>query len=359
MQEIIRDLLDTIRSSAAALSDAALTLVAGFGTLEFVRYAMTSSDPFSGGFRPAEFIRIILTIIVTAFICTNLYGLALQLMEYFMQIIGKTGKIENIKTYVYDPVSLVFMATDDVLTPLARYIEDKSSGFMGGVKNLHLVIGYFIACLVVGGVFAIAALQLTLAVIELHLVAAFGTVLLPFQVCKWTESVGGSRVYMALAGQIIKVGMLCFMAGLATGFFKEHVIGNMASYDEIGLSYFAYLVVVSLLLGALISSAGGVANAIMTGSPAFDGRRAMTAGFGMAMSGMAGVKKMMPWIGKLAGKVGNSLSNKAWAGAAKNIQSTSKAAQLKAGGGAAGAGQAKGGLNRAFKERLENRKNEK
>lgn len=240
----------------------------------------------------------IMSIGVMFFIINNFAELAYSFERSISQIAIKIVPGVEPKMLISPSAMLEFMKTN-VFDKLDKLIEESTS-WQTGLK-LQIFYGFTTICVTI--CFCIIAGQIGLAYIFFHLTVLMGLVLMPFNMFEHTKFIG-AKVFPAITGAAIKIGMITILAGVVVNVFDKVLSINFP--EKANMGFLISLISVSGMSAFLSIQAPKIATGLLSGMPALS---------------FSGIVQNLTGFGRAASQGGKILANRAsvMASATKNV----------------------------------------
>ena len=216
--------------------------------------------------------------------------------------------------------SKIVMKGIEVCVGLLDYIHKLSVGPLEFFAHFDAILMALIACIGVLIAFVVLAVEVTVVVIEFHIVTLIAFVTIPFGVLTQTAFLSERAIgYVASVG--IKLMALAIVISIGSKIFDTYTVSlDPDIYEDIGLLLGA---VVMVMLALKIPA---IAGALISGGPQLNS--------GSALAGAAGVAAGVAGVG-LAGRMAGGAVAGAWSGGASKV-AAARAASGGLQGGASG-----------------------
>jgi type IV secretion system protein TrbL len=237
------------------------------------------------------------------------------------------GGAMNLGDFLNSPSKIV-MKGIAVCVSLFDYIQKLAPGPVEFFAHFATILMALIACIGVLLAFVLLAIEVTVVVIEFHIVTLIAFVTVPFGILTQTSFLSERAIgYVVSVG--IKLMALAIVISIGSNIFNGYTVSSDPDiYEEVGL----LLAAVVLLMLALKIPA--IAGALISGGPQLSA--------GSAVAGAAGIAAGVAGIG-LAGRMAGG----AVAAGARSVSAARAAAGAIPGGGPAGSPGAPGGTGAA------------
>ncbi len=219
--------------------------------------------------------------------------------------------------------SKVVMAGVTVVKDLMLYIQKLAPGPVEFFAHITAILMALIACIGVLIAFVLLAIEVTVVVIEFHIVTLIAFVTVPFGVLTQTSFMSERAIgYVVSVG--IKLMALAIVVSLGTTVFNNYTVSTDPTInEEVGLLLVGAVVMVMLAL-----KIPAVAGALISGGPQLNAGGAVMGAAGVA-AGVAGVA--------LAGRLAGGAIAQGFAAGGQQVAAARAASGPASGGGAGGA----------------------
>ncbi len=276
----------------------------------------------------AALVRKVLLIGFFTWLVTQWHSLSQTVVEGFASLGLKAGGgAMSLGDFLNSPSKIV-MKGIEICIGLFDYIHRVAPGPVEFFAHIDVVLMALIACIGVLIAFVILAIEVTVVVIEFHIVTLIAFVTVPFGILTQTSFLSERAI-----GYVVSVG-LKFMAlgviSIGTTIFDAYTVSaDPDIYEDVGLLLGA---VVMVMLALKIPA---IAGALISGGPQLNA--------GSALMGAAGVAAGVVGVGLTARMAGGAIAQGAAAGGAKVAAARAASGGLSSGGGAPGGGGGGGG----------------
>ena len=272
----------------------------------------------------ASLVRKVLLIGFFAWLVAQWHTLSQTVVEGFASLGLKAGGgAMNLGDFLNSP-SKIIMKGIEVCVALFDYIQKLAPGPVEFFTHLAAIAMALIACIGVLLAFVVLAIEVTVVVIEFHIVTLIAFVTVPFGVLTQTSFLSERAIgYVVSVG--IKLMALAIVISIGASIFNSYTVSTAPDiYEEVGLLVSA---VVLLMLALKIPA---IAGALISGGPQLNA--------GSAVMGAAGIAAGVAGIG-LAGRMAGG----AVAAGAQRVSAARAAAGAIPGGGPPGSPGMSGG----------------
>jgi type IV secretion system protein TrbL len=219
----------------------------------------------------------------------------------------------NLGDFLNSPSKIV-MKGIEVCIALFDYIQKLAPGPVEFFAHIAAILMALIACIGVLIAFVLLAIEVTVVVIEFHIVTLIAFVTIPFGILTQTSFLSERAIgYVASVG--IKLMALAIVISIGANIFNAYTVSTDPTiYEEVGLLLSA---VVLLMLALKIPA---IAGALISGGPQLNA--------GSAVMGAAGVAAGVAGVGLAARMAGGAVA----AGAQRVTAARAAAGAIPAGG---------------------------
>ena len=277
----------------------------------------------------AALVRKVLLIGFFTWLVTQWHSLSQTVVEGFASLGLKAGGgAMSLGDFLNSPSKIV-MKGIEICIGLFDYIHRVAPGPVEFFAHLDVVLMALIACIGVLIAFVILAIEVTVVVIEFHIVTLIAFVTVPFGILTQTSFLSERAIgYVVSVG--IKLMALAIVISIGTTIFDAYTVSaDPDIYEDVGLLLGA---VVMVMLALKIPA---IAGALISGGPQLNA--------GSALMGAAGVAAGVAGVGLAARMAGGAIAQGAAAGGAKVAAARAASGGLSSGGGAPGGGGGGGG----------------
>jgi type IV secretion system protein TrbL len=267
----------------------------------------------------ASLVRKVLLIGFFAWLVTQWHTLSQTVVDGFASLGLKAGGgVMSLGNFLNSPSQIV-MKGIQVCIALFDYIHRLAPGPVEFFAHLDAILMALIACVGVLIAFVLLAIELTVVVIEFHIVTLIAFVTIPFGILTQTSFLSERAIgYVVSVG--IKLMALAIVVSIGANIFNSYTVSTAPDiYEEVGL----LLAAVALLMLALKIPA--IAGALISGGPQLNAGSAAMGAAGVAAGVAGGALALRAAGGAIAG---------GWAGG-QVAAARSAAGALPSGGGAA------------------------
>lgn len=272
----------------------------------------------------AALVRKVLLIGFFTWLVTQWHSLSQTVVEGFANLGLKAGGgAMSIGDFLNSPSKIV-MKGIEICIGLFDYIHRVAPGPVEFFAHIDVVLMALIACVGVLIAFVILAIEVTVVVIEFHIVTLIAFVTVPFGILTQTSFLSERAIgYVVSVG--IKLMALAIVISIGTTIFDTYTVSaDPDIYEDVGLLLGA---VVMVMLALKIPA---IAGALISGGPQLNA--------GSALMGAAGVAAGVAGVGLAARMAGGAIAQGAAAGGAKVAAARAASGGLSSGGGAPGGG---------------------
>ncbi len=272
----------------------------------------------------ASLVRKVLLIGFFAWLVTQWHTLSQTVVDGFASLGLKAGGgAMSLGNFLNSPSQIV-MKGIQICIGLFDYIHRLAPGPVEFFAHLDTILMALIACIGVLIAFVLLAIEVTVVVIEFHIVTLIAFVTVPFGILTQTSFLSERAIgYVVSVG--IKLMALAIVVSIGANIFNSYTVSTAPDiYEDVGL----LLAAVVLLMLALKIPA--IAGALISGGPQLN--------TGSAVMGAAGLAAGVAGVGLAARMAGGSL-----AAGAQKVSSARAAAGAISGGGSSGSPGAPGG----------------
>jgi type IV secretion system protein TrbL len=273
----------------------------------------------------ASLVRKVLLFGFFAWLVTQWHSLSQTVVDGFAALGLKAGGgAMSLGDFLNSPSKIV-MKGIEVCIALFDYIQKLAPGPVEFFAHITAILMALIACIGVLIAFVLLAIEVTVVVIEFHIVTLIAFVTVPFGVLTQTSFLSERAIgYVASVG--IKLMALAIVISIGANIFNSYsVSADPTIYEEVGLLLSA---VVLLMLALKIPA---IAGALISGGPQLNA--------GSAVMGAAGVAAGVAGVGLAARMAGGAVA----AGAQRVTAARAAAGAISGGGGSPGAPGSPGG----------------
>ncbi len=266
----------------------------------------------------ASLVRKVLLVGFFAWLVTQWHALSVTVVEGFASLGLKAGGgAMSLGDFLNSPSKIV-MKGIEVCVGLLDYIHKLSVGPVEFFAHFDVILMALIACIGVLIAFVILAVEVTVVVIEFHIVTLIAFVTIPFGVLTQTSFLSERAIgYVASVG--IKLMALAIVISIGSKIFDTYTVSlDPDIYEDIGLLLGA---VVMVMLALKIPA---IAGALISGGPQLNS--------GSALAGAAGVAAGVAGVG-LAGRMAGGAMAQAMSGGAGKVAAARAASGGLQGGG--------------------------
>ncbi|WP_397421365.1 P-type conjugative transfer protein TrbL [Phenylobacterium sp.] len=272
----------------------------------------------------AALVRKVLLIGFFTWLVTQWHSLSQTVVEGFASLGLKAGGgAMSLGDFLNSPSKIV-MKGIEICIGLFDYIHRVAPGPVEFFAHIDVVLMALIACIGVLIAFVILAIEVTVVVIEFHIVTLIAFVTVPFGILTQTSFLSERAIgYVVSVG--IKLMALAIVISIGTTIFDAYTVSaDPDIYEDVGLLLGA---VVMVMLALKIPA---IAGALISGGPQLNA--------GSALMGAAGVAAGVAGVGLAARMAGGAIAQGAAAGGAKVAAARAASGGLSSGGGALGGG---------------------
>jgi type IV secretion system protein TrbL len=272
----------------------------------------------------AALVRKVLLIGFFTWLVTQWHSLSQTVVEGFASLGLKAGGgAMSLGDFLNSPSKIV-MKGIEICIGLFDYIHRVAPGPVEFFAHIDVVLMALIACIGVLIAFVILAIEVTVVVIEFHIVTLIAFVTVPFGILTQTSCLSERAIgYVVSVG--IKLMALAIVISIGTTIFDTYTVSaDPDIYEDVGLLLGA---VVMVMLALKIPA---IAGALISGGPQLNA--------GSALMGAAGVAAGVAGVGLAARMAGGAIAQGAAAGGAKVAAARAASGGLSSGGGAPGGG---------------------
>lgn len=272
----------------------------------------------------AALVRKVLLIGFFTWLVTQWHSLSQTVVEGFASLGLKAGGgAMSLGDFLNSPSKIV-MKGIEICIGLFDYIHRVAPGPVEFFAHIDVVLMALIACIGVLIAFVILAIEVTVVVIEFHIVTLIAFVTVPFGILTQTSFLSERAIgYVVSVG--IKLMALAIVISIGTTIFDAYTVSaDPDIYEDVGLLLGA---VVMVMLALKIPA---IAGALISGGPQLNA--------GSALMGAAGVAAGVAGVGLAARMAGGAIAQGAAAGGAKVAAARAASGGLSSGGGAPGGG---------------------
>ncbi|MBV9511497.1 MAG: P-type conjugative transfer protein TrbL [Caulobacteraceae bacterium] len=272
----------------------------------------------------ASLVRKVLLVGFFAFLVAQWPTLAKTVVNGFAALGLKAGGgAMSLSDFTTSP-SKVVLAGINVIKALFLYVKQIAPGPIEFFAHIDVVLMALIAAIGILIAFVILAIEITVTIIEFHIVTLIAFVTVPFGVLTQTSFMSERAI-----GYVVSVGLklmaLAIVVSLGTAIFDSYTVSAAPDINED----------VGLLLGAVVMvmlalKIPAIAGALISGGPQLNA--------GSAVMGAAGVAAGVAGVGLAARMAGGAV-----AAGAQRVTAARAAAGAVSGGGSSGAPGAPGG----------------
>jgi type IV secretion system protein TrbL len=270
----------------------------------------------------AALVRKVLLIGFFTWLVTQWHSLSQTVVEGFASLGLKAGGgAMSLGDFLNSPSKIV-MKGIEICIGLFDYIHRVAPGPVEFFAHIDVVLMALIACIGVLIAFVILAIEVTVVVIEFHIVTLIAFVTVPFGILTQTSFLSERAIgYVVSVG--IKLMALAIVISIGTTIFDAYTVSaDPDIYEDVGLLLGA---VVMVMLALKIPA---IAGALISGGPQLNA--------GSALMGAAGVAAGIAGVGLAARMAGGAIAQGAAAGGAKVAAARAASGGLSSGGGAPG-----------------------
>jgi type IV secretion system protein TrbL len=267
----------------------------------------------------ASLVRKVLLIGFFAWLVTQWHTLSVTVVEGFTSLgLRAGGGAMTLGDFLNSPSKIV-MKGIQVCIALFDYIHRLAPGPVEFFAHLDAILMALIACIGVLIAFVLLAIEVTVVVIEFHIVTLIAFVTVPFGILTQTSFLSERAIgYVVSVG--IKLMALAIVVSIGANIFNSYTVSTAPDiYEEVGL----LLAAVVLLMLALKIPA--IAGALITGGPQLNA--------GSAAMGAAGVAAGVAGAGLAMRAVGGAVASGWAAGGSQVAAARSAAGAIPSGGG--------------------------
>jgi type IV secretion system protein TrbL len=271
----------------------------------------------------ASLVRKVLLIGFFAWLVTQWHSLSQIVVEGFASLGLKAGGgAMSLGDFLNSPSKIV-MKGIEVCIGLLDYIQKLAPGPVEFFAHITAILMALIACIGVLIAFVLLAIEVTVVVIEFHIVTLIAFVTVPFGILTQTSFLSERAIgYVVSVG--IKLMALAIVVSIGANIFNAYTVSTAPDiYEEVGLLLSA---VVLLMLALKIPA---IAGALISGGPQLNA--------GSAVMGAAGLAAGVAGVGLAARMAGGAV-----AAGAQSVSAARSAAGGISGGGPAGSPGAPG-----------------
>jgi len=251
----------------------------------------------------ASFVRKVLLVGFFAWLVTQWHTLSQTVINGFVALGLKAGGgAMSLSDFLNSPSKIVLQGIS-VCVGLFDYIHTIAPGPVEFFAHLDVVIMALIACIGVLIAFVILAVEITVVIIEFHIVTLIAFVTIPFGILTQTSFLSERAI-----GYVISVGIklmaLAIVVSIGTTIFNTYTVSATPDINED----------VGLLLGAVVMvmlalKIPAIAGALISGGPQLNAGSAVMGAAGVA-AGVAGVGLAARMAGgALVGAAGGSVAS--------------------------------------------------
>ncbi|MFI4976599.1 MAG: P-type conjugative transfer protein TrbL [Caulobacterales bacterium] len=265
----------------------------------------------------ASLVRKVLLIGFFAWLVSQWHTLSQTVVDGFAALGLKAGGgAMNLGDFLNSPSKIV-MKGIEVCIALFDYIQKLAPGPVEFFAHIAAILMALIACIGVLIAFVLLAIEVTVVVIEFHIVTLIAFVTIPFGILTQTSFLSERAIgYVASVG--IKLMALAIVISIGANIFNAYTVSpDPTIYEEVGLLLSA---VVLLMLALKIPA---IAGALISGGPQLNA--------GSAVMGAAGVAAGVAGVGLAARMAGGAV-----AAGAQRVTAARAAAGAISGGGPSG-----------------------
>lgn len=262
----------------------------------------------------ASLVRKVLLIGFFAWLVSQWHTLSQTVVDGFAALGLKAGGgAMNLGDFLNSPSKIV-MKGIEVCIALFDYIQKLAPGPVEFFAHIAAILMALIACIGVLIAFVLLAIEVTVVVIEFHIVTLIAFVTIPFGILTQTSFLSERAIgYVASVG--IKLMALAIVISIGANIFNAYTVSTDPTiYEEVGLLLSA---VVLLMLALKIPA---IAGALISGGPQLNA--------GSAVMGAAGVAAGVAGVGLAARMAGGAVA----AGAQRVTAARAAAGAIPAGG---------------------------
>lgn len=267
----------------------------------------------------ASLVRKVLLIGFFAWLVTQWHALSVTVVEGFTSLGLKAGGgAMTLGDFLNSPSKIV-MKGIRVCIALFDYIHRLAPGPVEFFAHLDAILMALIACVGVLIAFVLLAIEVTVVVIEFHIVTLIAFVTVPFGILTQTSFLSERAIgYVVSVG--IKLMALAIVVSIGANIFNSYTVSTAPDiYEEVGLLLSA---VVLLMLALKIPA---IAGALISGGPQLNA--------GSAAMGAAGVAAGVAGAGLAMRAVGGAVASGWAAGGGQVAAARSAAGAIPSGGG--------------------------
>ena len=265
----------------------------------------------------ASLVRKVLLIGFFAWLVSQWHTLSQTVVDGFAALGLKAGGgAMKLGDFLNSPSKIV-MKGIEVCIALFDYIQKLAPGPVEFFAHIAAILMALIACIGVLIAFVLLAIEVTVVVIEFHIVTLIAFVTIPFGILTQTSFLSERAIgYVASVG--IKLMALAIVISIGANIFNAYTVSTDPTiYEEVGLLLSA---VVLLMLALTIPA---IAGALISGGPQLNA--------GSAVMGAAGVAAGVAGVGLAARMAGGAV-----AAGAQRVTAARAAAGAISGGGPSG-----------------------
>ena len=277
----------------------------------------------------AALVRKVLLIGFFTWLVTQWHSLSQTVVEGFASLGLKAGGgAMSLGDFLNSPSKIV-MKGIEICIGLFDYIHRVAPGPVEFFAHIDVVLVALIACIGVLIAFVILAIEVTVVVIEFHIVTLIAFVTVPFGILTQTSFLSERAIgYVVSVG--IKLMALAIVISIGTTIFDAYTVSaDPDIYEDVGLLLGA---VVMVMLALKIPA---IAGALISGGPQLNA--------GSALMGAAGVAAGVAGVGLAARMAGGAIAQGAASGGAKVAAARAASGGLSSGGGGPAGGGGGGG----------------
>jgi type IV secretion system protein TrbL len=273
----------------------------------------------------ASFVRKVLLVGFFAWLVSQWHTLSQTVVEGFVSLGLKAGGGAMAMSDFLNSPSKIVLQGIKVCVGLFDYIHEIAPGPVEFFAHLDVVLMALIACIGVLIAFVILAIEVTVVIIEFHIVTLIAFVTVPFGVLTQTSFLSERAIgYVVSVG--IKLMALAIVISIGSTIFDSYTVSAAPDINED----------VGLLLGAVVMvmlalKIPAIAGALISGGPQLNA--------GAAVMGAAGVAAGVAGVGLAARMAGGAVMG---AAGAKTVSSARAAAGAISGGSPGGAPSSQG-----------------
>lgn len=243
----------------------------------------------------ASLVRKVLLIGFFAWLVTQWHALSQTVVDGFASLGLKAGGgAMTLGNFLNSPSQIV-MKGIQVCVALFDYIHRLAPGPVEFFAHLDAILMALIACVGVLIAFVLLAIELTVVVIEFHIVTLIAFVTVPFGILSQTSFLSERAIgYVVSVG--IKLMALAIVVSIGSNIFNAYTVSTAPDiYEEVGLLLAA---VVMVMLALKIPS---IAAALISGGPQLNAGGAVMGAAGVAAGVAGGALAMRALGGAVAG----------------------------------------------------------